>query len=85
MISLLSSKTDIPVPSNETRVGSFWDLKRKNTEDDMAQKRHWMGVGAHSQRTAVGLGMLILAAVWGNVEACDPRGCSPDHRMRLGL
>ena len=35
MISLFSSKTDMPVPSNATLVGSFEDLKRKNTEEVM--------------------------------------------------
>ena len=36
MISRLRSKTLIPVPSNATRVGSFWDLNRKNTDEDIA-------------------------------------------------
>ena len=27
----------MPVPSNVTRDGSFCDLKRKNTEEDMVQ------------------------------------------------
>lgn len=35
MISLFNSNTDIPVPSKATREGSLWDLKRKNTEEDM--------------------------------------------------
>jgi len=35
MISRLSSNTEIPVPSNSTREGSFWDLNLKNTEDVM--------------------------------------------------
>lgn len=35
MISLFRSKTDIPVPSKATRDGSFCDLKRKKTEEDM--------------------------------------------------
>ncbi len=35
MISRFNSNTDMPVPSNVTRDGSFWDLNLKNTEDDM--------------------------------------------------
>jgi hypothetical protein len=35
MISRLSSKTEIPVPSNSTLVGSFCDLNLKNTEEDI--------------------------------------------------
>ena len=35
MISRFNSKTEIPVPSNATLVGSFWDLKRKKTDDDI--------------------------------------------------
>ena len=35
MISRFSSNTEIPVPSNSTREGSFWDLNLKKTEDDM--------------------------------------------------
>lgn len=37
IISRFSSKTEIPVPSNVTREGSFCDLNRKNTEEDMMQ------------------------------------------------
>jgi len=35
MISRFNSKTDMPVPSKATLEGSFCDLKRKNTEEDM--------------------------------------------------
>ena len=35
MISRLSSKTVMPVPSNVTRCGSLEDLNLKNTEDDI--------------------------------------------------
>ncbi len=35
MIDRFNSKTDMPVPSKVTRVGSFWDLNLKNTEDDI--------------------------------------------------
>jgi hypothetical protein len=35
MICLLSSNTEIPVPSKVTRDGSFCDLNLKKTEDDM--------------------------------------------------
>lgn len=35
MISLFNSKTEMPVPSKATLDGSFCDLKRKNTEEDM--------------------------------------------------
>lgn len=35
MISLFNSNTEMPVPSKTTRDGSFWDLNRKYTEDDM--------------------------------------------------
>lgn len=38
MISRLSSNTDIPVPSNATRAGSFCDLNRKKTQEDMMSK-----------------------------------------------
>jgi hypothetical protein len=36
MISRFSSKTEMPVPSNSTRVGSFWDLNLKKTEEAMS-------------------------------------------------
>ncbi len=35
IISRFNSKTEIPVPSKVTRDGSFWDLNRKNTEEDI--------------------------------------------------
>lgn len=35
MISRLSSKTDMPVPSKVIRCGSFQDLNLKKTDDDM--------------------------------------------------
>jgi ABC-type phosphate transport system auxiliary subunit len=35
MTSRLSSNTEMPVPSNSTRVGSFCDLNLKNTDEDM--------------------------------------------------
>jgi hypothetical protein len=35
MISRFNSNTEIPVPSKATLVGSFDDLKRKNTEEVM--------------------------------------------------
>jgi hypothetical protein len=35
MICLLSSNTEIPVPSKVTRDGSFCDLNLKKTEDDI--------------------------------------------------
>ena len=35
MISLFNSKTDIPVPSKAILEGSFWDLNRKKTDEDM--------------------------------------------------
>src|SRR4051794_26247923 len=38
IISRLSSNTEIPVPSNSTREGSFWDLNLKNTEDVMMSR-----------------------------------------------
>lgn len=37
IISLFNSKTEIPVPSKTTRDGSFWDLNRKYTEEDMVE------------------------------------------------
>jgi hypothetical protein len=36
IICLLSSNTEIPVPSKATRDGSFCDLNLKKTDDDMA-------------------------------------------------
>ena len=38
MISLFNSKTEMPVPSNVMRWGSFWDLNLKNTDEDMTEK-----------------------------------------------
>lgn len=38
MISRFSSNTDIPVPSKATRAGSFCDLNRKKTQEDMMSK-----------------------------------------------
>ena len=38
MISLFNSKTEIPVPSKAILEGSFWDLNRKKTEEDMNVK-----------------------------------------------
>jgi hypothetical protein len=38
MMSRFNSNTDIPVPSNVTRVGSFCDLNRKKTEDAMMMR-----------------------------------------------
>lgn len=35
MISRFNSKTEMPVPSKATLDGSFCDLKRKKTEEDM--------------------------------------------------
>ena len=42
MISLFSSNTEIPVPSNITRDGSFWDLKRKKTEEAILAQVVWV-------------------------------------------
>lgn len=38
IMSLFSSNTEIPVPSKVIRDGSFWDLNRKNTEDDIVER-----------------------------------------------
>ena len=35
IISRFNSKTDIPVPSKVILEGSFWDLNRKKTDEDM--------------------------------------------------
>lgn len=35
MISRFNSKTEMPVPSKATLDGSFCDLKRKNTEENI--------------------------------------------------
>lgn len=39
MISLFNSKTEIPVPSKATLVGSFCDLNLKKTEEDMVSSQ----------------------------------------------
>ena len=58
MISRFNSKTDIPVPSKVTLDGSFCDLKRKNTEEDIMREglkyRLFRDAGLLSEMLSVG-------------------------------
>lgn len=72
IISRFNSKTEIPVPSKVTRDGSFWDLNRKNTEEDIMIERFVTIIGQRcliSNVTAIVRLALILMALEGSQAA----------------